>query len=270
MRTVRRDVGEDADCAGLGAARRVAVKIGSSSARPRSGRWSGVLLLAVGLGVAGCTGTVAGGAGSAVPDADPGQTVPFEAADLSFFRSTVLVGPLLAPPPRDLHEAVQVATTVVVAEVADVRATRTLVGETEDDQLEMLGVVIRPTEILHGQLAANVDEIVVEFLTAAARADAVAAMRSSLPPGPAVWFLQEADIGDLQVRDVVTPTERYYGVIHLRAGVFVQGPDRVVAGPWPGDPAEPARASPELRSMRTQAESFATLDDLLAYLRTIG
>lgn len=238
----------------------------------------GAVALATALGATGCTGSSVdpvvgadGGSGSNRIQLERS----LDADDLAFFDPTVLAGALLTPPPRDLAEGVDVSTTVLVAEIVDVRATRVLVGETENDRLEMLGLVLRPAEVVHGQLLNQQNEVVVEFLVAIDRDKAIAAMRPALPQGLAVWFLNEADIGELQVVDdePAAAAEQYYNVIHLQAGVFVQGSGHVVAGPWQGEPVEPREpgeaVAPEVQSMRTEAASFATLDDLVVHLRTL-
>jgi hypothetical protein len=231
------------------------------------------LILATTMGLTGCANEP-----DQRPDPDrPAPVAPIQADDLAFFDPTVLPGAALARPPGDLTEAVAASTAVIVAEVVDVRPTRTLAGETDRDTLEVLGVVLRPVEILHGAVPAERGEVVVEFLTATGRDAALASMRSSIPQGEGVWFLQTADIGQLRELSVDGPAGRdghYYHVTHLRGGVFVQGEGQVVAGPWPSEPDHPRepgeRDSSQLPSMATDGERFASLDELIAHLRTAG
>jgi hypothetical protein len=244
----------------------------------RAGVLVGAFSLTVALGTTACTGSAADTAGSATGGAGADSTglPPLRGDGLAFFDPTVLAGALLAPPPDDLEHGIDLSTAVILGTITDVRATRTLVGETENDQLDMLGVVVKPTEIIHGALATGLEEIVVEFATGGDRDTIITAMRSSLPTGAGVWFVREADIGQLRVigSEVTTPAEPYYNVTDLRAGVLADGDGQVVTGPWRDEPAEPREqgepVSPVLQSMKTHAESFATLQDLVTYLRTLG
>lgn len=211
-------------------------------------------------------------------DASPQPTGSryFRAEDLRFF-DPVLPPNLCAialwePLPEDLADGMASATDVVLAEVVDVRTSRTLVDDNGNAHGAMLGVVLRATEVLRGDLVAGSDEMVVEFAGGKDSDEAVAAMTSSLPTGLAVWFLRETD------NQAPSPggepgavAGHYYQVLHSLAGVLVQGPDHVVAGPLrcPAVPQPRTSTPPESPSMVTEAEGFATLDDIVAYLRTL-
>lgn len=199
-----------------------------------------------------------------------GERDLFDAEELlAFFGPTQLDAAALPPQPRDIEEAVGASDAVVIAEVVDVQPTRTLVGETERDQLEMIGVVLRPVDTLHGDASVVQGELVVELLSFGDRARALKHMRSSLPTGQAVWILRDADIGDLTLKPGSDPfgdPNSYYNLTHLESGLFVQGDARVVAGPWGDEPGETS----DPPSVESHAESFPTLDQLITYIESIG
>lgn len=201
---------------------------------------------------------------------EPARSVisdPFLAKDLSFFGEARPEAVALPRPPVDLAEAVELSSAVVIAEVTDVVHTRTLVGETPTDVIDMIGVVIQPTETIRGRLPSNSDEVVVEFLAGGSPEEAVKSMRSSIPSGQAVWFLREEDAGthlrEASGNDIIGETT--YFVTHLHGGVFVQGETHVVVGPW----RESRDASDDVRTVRSYGESFDTLDTLISYLREL-
>lgn len=88
----------------------------------------------------------------------------YRPGDLAFFNELKLHGALTFAPPADLAVAARQSTAVVVADVVDVRHTRTIVGDTPSDQVPKIGVVLRPVEVLHGKLRPELAEVVVEFI----------------------------------------------------------------------------------------------------------
>ncbi|MDT0489225.1 hypothetical protein RM717_01735 [Streptomyces griseus] len=142
-----------------------------------------------------------------------------------------------------LKAAAEAASAVVTAEVVDVRTTRVIEGE-ESDRLYMIGVVIRPVEILNGALdEASRQQLTVEFIGGSEDpAAAVERMKSTLAEGESVWFLRSKaeegkhhleelkQAGSTPSPDVVEAIEGdrpYYRVVSSQ-GLFVQEGQEVV------------------------------------------
>ncbi|GFH38026.1 hypothetical protein [Streptomyces pacificus] len=136
-----------------------------------------------------------------------------------------------------LEAAAEAASAVVTAEVVDIRTTRVIKGE-GSDRLYMIGVVVRPVEILDGALGeTSQQQLTVEFIGGGEDPTAaVEQMKASLPEGESVWFLRskaeegERHLGELkQAGRTPSPDEvkaiegdkPYYRVVSSQ-GLFVQ------------------------------------------------
>jgi hypothetical protein len=197
----------------------------------------------------------------------------FSARDAAFFAPfRAASGASEAEQFGSLRETFLGAAAVVVARVVDVRATRTVPGDGAET-VTYVGVVLRPVEVLRGELRTSRSDLVVEF------AGDVAAVRDSVPSGYGVWFLRNK--GD--IRPGVTPKPgapvldeaAYYRLVSSQ-GLFVQGslhvvnPVRSHATPE----AESPTIDPELDGPRDpvarEGEAFRTLSALVAHLRSIA
>jgi hypothetical protein len=88
-----------------------------------------------------------------------------DADDMAFYRAFHSESGLSAEHYATLDQAVQAAEAVVVAQVVDVRHTRTFRGEVTAYPLEMVGIDIRPIEVVASALPAEfADELTVEFV----------------------------------------------------------------------------------------------------------
>ncbi|MFC7216847.1 hypothetical protein ACFQLX_01470 [Streptomyces polyrhachis] len=173
-----------------------------------------------------------------------------------------------------LADAADAADAVVIAEVAGVKETRLIEGD-GSDRLSMLGVVIRPVEVLRGSLpASDEEELTVEFIGGSADLDqTVAEMKAALPEGRSVWFLRaKAEEGKRHLDELkqagTTPSDQelaaiegdkpYYRVVSSQ-GLFVEEGANVV------NPvaAEDAEADP----MITEGEKYTELSELVAHVR---
>jgi hypothetical protein len=142
-----------------------------------------------------------------------------------------------------LDAAAEAASAVVMAEVVDVRMTRVIEGE-GGDRLYMIGVIVRPVEILDGALGeASQQQLTVEFTGGGEDpAAAVEQMKSQLPERESVWFLRsKAEEGERLLEELKqagrTPSadwvravkgdRPYYRVVSSQ-GLFVQDEQDVI------------------------------------------
>ncbi|WP_089253910.1 hypothetical protein [Asanoa hainanensis] len=115
---------------------------------------------------------------------------------------------------RDLDEGARASTAVVVARVVDVVITRTFEGEVADDRFPMIGVVLRPTDVVTGSLPPRaVDRLTVEFIGTGYDEEEVAKLKRRLPAQPGLWFLRFDD---------ERPRDGFFHVVSPQ-GLFVQG-----------------------------------------------
>ncbi|MEV6401094.1 hypothetical protein AB0M39_41035 [Streptomyces sp. NPDC051907] len=173
-----------------------------------------------------------------------------------------------------LDAAAEAASAVVTAEVVGVRTTRVVEGE-GSDRLFMIGVVLRPSEILDGALGdASQQQLTVEFIGGGeAPAAAVEQMKSTLPEGESVWFLRsKAEEGERHLEelkqagktpspDVVKAIEGdrpYYRVVSSQ-GLFVQEGQEV---------ANPIVSEEETSdAMVVEGEKYDKVTDLADHVR---
>jgi len=166
-----------------------------------------------------------------------------------------------------LSDAYGSATVVLLAEVTDVRPTRT-VPAGSPDAVTYTGVVLRPVEVLRGELRGS-GPVVVEF---AGPTDAAA------PGGFGVWLLRNK--GDVPFGAAPKPgapandESAYYRLVSTQ-GLFVQGRTHVVnpvrerATPEIGAPSSDPEANGPRDPVAREAESFATVSALVAHLRSM-
>jgi hypothetical protein len=182
--------------------------------------------------------------------------------DVAFFSQLRLRSGAIRQPPATLDEATQKATAVVLADVASVAPTRMV------HDVQMLGVTLRPVEILSGALRTDPQSpVVVEMIGSAAATDAgkLAGLNAALPKGRSVWFLRWQGEPPETVKPGA-PTDgpedsRLYGLVSI-IGVFVQGPDGVMSALVGG----PDR---ERTTFQGHAEGLKTMSTLVAYVRAV-
>ncbi|TDC62996.1 hypothetical protein E1200_23790 [Actinomadura sp. GC306] len=188
--------------------------------------------------------------------------------NVAFFKQFRMPNALLVKPPENLAAGADTATAVIVAEVADVRRTR-VVGPPEA-RVPMTGIVLRPVETLHGKLRPELKDVIVEF-TGEATVDSpesIAEMRASLPQGKAVWFLRwqgtPPPTSKPGARPIPRESKKFYGVVSLDGGMFVQGAENVVS-PIAAESGETAGPP----TMRKAGERFDKLSELAKKVRTL-
>ena len=117
----------------------------------------------------------------------------------------------------DLDAGTRAATVVVVARVVDVVVTRIFQGEIADDRFPMIGLVLRPTDVVAGTLPPEFgDRVTVEFVGATGSdEEEVAKLKRRLPAQPGLWFLHLKGEG--------LPEERGFFRPISPQGLFVQG-----------------------------------------------
>ncbi|MFG1913463.1 hypothetical protein [Micromonospora sp. NPDC048898] len=171
---------------------------------------------------------------------------------------------ILKRQPPTLAAAYDEATATVLAEVKGVRKGRVL------KDLQWVAVELRVIEVLSGnlrpELGKKVDvEFPVEFLPEPVD-PVVDAMRSTLPKGPAVWLLQWEG-------SLATPTKpgapsnpsvdlSMYVTVHPNTGVFIQGPQGVVAAT-----AQEKHDGLSARGAEAEGQRFATVNELADHVR---
>jgi hypothetical protein len=162
-----------------------------------------------------------------------------------------------------LRAAASSATAVVVAEVTDVRVTRTL-----RDGVGFVGVTLRPVDVLNGELPSG-DPVVVEIL---AGTDPVTDLRATLPDGFGVWLLRsKAPQGSAKPGAPAPADAGYYRLVSSQ-GLFVQGASHVVnpvrERPSPEADATARPVPPALPDpVAAEAEAFPRLSELIEHLR---
>jgi hypothetical protein len=207
-----------------------------------------------------------GPASVAAPDLDR-----YDPAAAAFFaRFAVGGGASEAEHYTSLRDAYRAAGVVLVAQVTEVRPTRTL--SSGRDALTYTGVVLRPVEVLRGALRDPAAEVVVELAPGAGPS-------VTLPGGYGVWLLRNK--GDLPPGVQPKPgapanDERAYYRLVSSQGLFVQGETHVVnpvrerATPEAGAPSADPEANGPRDPVAREAEAFPTLSALVAHLRLLG
>lgn len=201
----------------------------------------------------------------------------YRATDVAFFEHIQFGGGTReAEHYKTLDAGGRAASAVVVAEVVDATHTRTISGEESWDQLHMIGVVIRPVEVLRGNLPAEFSQqLVVEFMTSVDPKNSVAELRTRLPEGRSVWFLRSKaeevkriEQSAMQSGKELSPSDRarfevekeFYRLTSSQ-GLFVQGRQHVV-----NPIANPHEAHED--TMLSEGESFDRLGELVAAIRS--
>lgn len=110
-------------------------------------------IAAVGCGTSGGQSPTGVAATHVATPSAPADLDHYRPGDVKFFNALQVPGALMAPAPPSIAEGVR---------WADVRYTRTI-GSGADAQ-QMLGLVLRPSEVLQGKLEPSLKEVVVEFM----------------------------------------------------------------------------------------------------------
>ena len=187
-------------------------------------------------------------------------------SDMEFFSRLRRPGALYIRPPADLAAGVKASTAVVIAEVTGDRPTRT---PGDGDPQPLIGVVLRPVEVLKGRLRPEPKEAVAEFLggSTADSADPIAELRRTLPRGKAIWFLRWNGKSPRAAKTGATPLpevdKQYYSLVHMEGGVFVQGPSGILA-----PTAQRNHSNPTGPSLRNSREKFQKPSELAHRIRT--
>ncbi|GAB3672359.1 hypothetical protein GCM10027589_41810 [Actinocorallia lasiicapitis] len=187
-----------------------------------------------------------------------------------FFAKFRLEGARWHRAPAGLPDATKKARLVALAEVADVRSTRTI-GEGNNAQ-PMIGIVLKNVEIIKGRPAPGLKEIVVELPGSpiVGSPEVVTALKSSLPQGRALWFLNwmgELPKGTKPKPGAPAPREedkRFYCVIHPSGGLTVEGPDGLVT---PLAEQDEADNKTQRQDLRHDISRYQNLKDLVAAVR---
>ncbi len=241
--------------------------------RPGRGR---LVLVAAGVVVVVAAGVpwvlTAGGSETTTPDATAAVATAsaagsaldrYTASDLRFYQPfRPGQASLLVPQPVTLEAAFAEATVTVVAEVAGVRAGRSI------GDLQHVEVELRVKQVLRGALRPELNGVVrVEFPSVwrPASIEATAAsMRERLPENPGVWLLRWQGEPPPTRKpgarlDDPTADKSLYRPIHPNIGVFVQGEGNVVAATAQAGPA---------RDAQREGEQLRHLSDLVAKVKS--
>ena len=193
---------------------------------------------------------------------------PASARDLRFYSPLCPCGPAieLTRQPVSLAAAYEEATATVLAQVVDVRPGRSIAD------LQFIVVELQTTEVLQGALRPELrGKVLVEFPAAVlpdSTAPMVEQMLADIPKGQAVWLLRwEGELAPHRKPGVgMDPTAdpTLYVTVHPNAGVFVQGPNRVISAT-----AQSLQGAPPetVTGAQAEAEKFAALADLAAHAR---
>lgn len=220
------------------------------------------------LALGGCAG---GADGSTTQHAGSGYSVTtgsdldaYEAKAAGFYSSLALEGAAQRRTYKSLEEGVKASTAVVVAEVESVGVTRTFQGESPDDVVRFVGVVIKPTEVLAGRLAPEHSaRLTVEFVTVADQgANLVADLKASLPTGKAVWLLHRKGEGFTpeQAAELLQPGETAYFRTISDQGLFLQGKQGVET---------PLTTPSSGHDLVREAQSYRSLSQVSAAIRAV-
>lgn len=157
--------------------------------------------------------------GSAGPTASGGTDALDlrRSGDLSFYQLFNQDGADWVHLYGDLDEGIRASTVVVVARVVDVVVTRFFQGEAADDRFPMIGLVLRPTDVVAGALPPEFgDRVTVEFVGATGSdEEEVAKLKRRMPAQAGLWFLHLKSQG--------LPEERGFFRPISAQGLFVQG-----------------------------------------------
>jgi hypothetical protein len=196
------------------------------------------------------------------------SNAPASARDFSFYSPLRPGGAAveLARQPASLAAAYDEATATILAQVTDVRPGRTI------KDLQFIVVELQTTEVLQGALRPELGgKVLVQFPAAflpASTAPMVKQMLADIPKGQAVWLLRWEGEPPRAIKpgagkdEAVDPT--MYVTVHPNAGVFVQGPNRVIsATTQSSEGGTPNTAT----GAQAEAEKLASLADLSAHAR---
>lgn len=167
-----------------------------------------------------------------------------------------------------LEEAATSADAVVIGPVVDVVTTRTVGGP--EDSVPLTGYVVEPTEVIKGSLPdRDQDKLTVEMLFGPGEA-----AKADIPAGQYVWLLRSkakeheraiAEMEDagrtpLPSDEEVAAADAPYSRLISTQGLYVQGKDHVV------NPISEGAMAPQ---PTRDAEQYATISDLVAYLKSV-
>jgi len=215
----------------------------------------------------GCGGESVSGTNAApiAPAADEIDLYQPGAAD--FYRSFRMEGARSAEYYETLKEAVPAASAVVVAEITGIKQTRIIQGEMADDRLPMIGVILRPVDVLAGQLPPEfAAELTVEFIGSDDPAT-LDRLKADLPAGHrGLWFLRHKTAGIPGKAPVrVQPAEAAYFRTVSPQGLFVQGPS-TVDSPLVETDGDVGR----LDDMSAEGRRFTRLSELVGEVRRLA
>lgn len=172
-----------------------------------------------------------------------------------------------------LEATAAAADAVVVATVEDVVTTRVIQTD-GDDRVYMVGIKIKPIEVVRGALPDEFKEqLIVEFTLGGTAVD-VANMKPALPEGQMLWFLrskgadadrtlERAEKENLPISKLsrsIMEAERPYYRLTSSQGLFAQGDGHVV------DPVWNDRPRPD--SVVEEAKQFGKVSELIAVLKS--
>jgi hypothetical protein len=179
---------------------------------------------------------------------------------------------------RSIAEMTKASTVVVRARVTDVVPGR-VIKEEAAGRLYMIGVVLAPTENLHGRWSASYQgRLTVEFASGSAPPDReIAELREALPKGGAIWFLQSGADANKAFRKAMEDSGRKLSAQELEAikgaepfhaivateGLMIQGAKHVET------PLRPVEADDGRRPVREEASRAAKLDDVAQLVREV-
>ncbi len=209
-------------------------------------------------------GAASAPAGSGAPVTANAIMDRHSAADVAFYESFRMESASSVFHYDTLAEGVRAADAVIIAEVVDVRPTRSIgAPDVRGDVVEMTGVVLRPVEVLTGSLRPEFQkELTVEFIGGRS-----AELEKVMPTGQAMWFLRyklspEPGVSVKPGGPPPPPGEGLYYRVIAPEGLFAQGPSSVVT-PLTED------AEGEREDMASEGRSASTLSNLAATVRSI-
>ncbi|WP_422770667.1 hypothetical protein ACN28C_28890 [Plantactinospora sp. WMMC1484] len=199
----------------------------------------------------------------AVTSARVGDSLDAHRADVVAALKFFALGPAAIPAEYydSLSDGVKGAGAVVVAEVADVKVTRTFRGEHPEDVFQMIGVTLNVRDVVRGQLPAEfADRLTVEFMGRATD-EQIESLKSKLSESEALWLVRRK--GDPRPGSEPIPVsaeERQYFLTISPQGLFVQGADHV----------ETPLAETVTGDMAAEGRRYARMSELVSAVRNVA
>lgn len=182
-----------------------------------------------------------------------------------FQRDQGEIGP---PAPKSVNQAIEYSTVVLLAEVADIIDEGAIDEDGVRDPLTSASIILKPIEVLKGQLQPELDKIAVSFVVPPTidEPDPIGDLRKTLPVrGQGIWMLRWAATRPSPYGKIADPVEfeRTRYVWTHRSTIFAQGAAGVAAPTAPKNSAD----APDM-SVANRAREYPKLSDLAEAIRS--